>query len=265
MASIVIVALASMLSLAGPRLILDTLDDGAKDAIDTIGDDADIVVTFPVGNVMGDNVNSIRGTSPATFADYAAGAARNLPGVVSPIVEGYTGYVVSRQQNVISVLGPGQDVDASDYDAIRPSDHPELWDSRLSTVVQFAMSDDAGWDLIEGRLPADAAAPSESTTPGATYPGTGPSYEIIEVALTESVASALDVELGSVLQVQNIAQSRVYITIVGIVEASDPSDPVWAPMPEALEGLIIDTPGRPIYRRGTIVVSTVTASALASG
>ncbi|MBN2176637.1 MAG: hypothetical protein JW722_03165 [Demequinaceae bacterium] len=265
-ASIVIVALASMLALAGPRLVLDTLDDGARDAIDAIGDDADIVVTFPVGNVTGDNVNSIRGTSPEGFAGYAEGASRNLPGVISPIVEGYTGYVLSRQQSVVSVIEPGQDVDTHDYEAIKPSDHPELWDSRLSTVVQFAMSNDVEWTLVEGRLPVDATAPSESNTPGENqYPGTGSDYEIIEVAITESVASALEVELGSVLQVQNIAQSRVYILIVGIVEASNPGDPAWASMPEALQGLTIDTPGRPVYRRGTIVVSTSTASALASG
>lgn len=263
LASIVIIALASALSLAGPQLVMNTLDDGARDAVDAIGDDANIIVTFPVGNPSGDNVNSARGIDPSSFGDYAEEAPRNLPGLVAPLVEGYHASVVSRQQTVMRVLGPDQDVEATDFEAINPTDHPELWDPRVDTIVHFAMTDDADWIVVEGRLPVDAEAPDEVSTGGGVVTVRGSTPDIIEVCLSESVASALEIELGSVIQTQNYAQSRVYLHVVGIVRAADPADPAWASMPEALEGLVIDTPGRPIYRRGTIVVSTQTATAIA--
>ncbi len=265
LASIAIVALASALSLAGPRMVLNTLDDGARDAVDTIGDDANIVVTFPVGNPTGDNVNSVRGLDPPSFDDYAEEAQRNLPGLIAPFVEGYSSSVVSRYQTVTKVLGPTEEVDPKDFEGINPADHPDLWTSRVDTFLHFAMVEDAEWTLVEGRFAVDAFAPSETTAPGVSQAeGNTPAYQIIEICLSESVASALNIELGSVIQTQNYVQSRVYLHVVGIVRASDPTDPVWTPIPEALEGLVIDTPGRPIYRRGTAVVSTQTASVLTS-
>jgi putative ABC transport system permease protein len=267
-ASVVVVALASMLALAGPEVVLTTIDDGARDAVESVGDAADITVTFPVGNMEGDNVNSMRGTDPSLFEGYATDAATNLPGVVAPLIDGHSSYVLSRQLMLADVLAPlDANADLSDVDRYNATINPDLWDSRLTNVIQFAISGSPEWSVVQGRLPIEATGSevpidvretvgAESVT-RLHLPG-----EIIEVAMTPSVADALDVQLGSILRVENAAQNRVTLRVVGLVEPADPSDPAWDAVPEAIEGVFIDKPGIPLYRRGTVMVSEATANAI---
>src|SRR6187402_1912924 len=65
--SAVIVALATVLAYAGPELVRGTIDRGASDAVRAAGSGANVLVTFPVGNPTGDNVNSVRGLPVEDF------------------------------------------------------------------------------------------------------------------------------------------------------------------------------------------------------
>ncbi len=268
LASVAVVALATMLALAGPEVVLKTIDNGARDAVDAAGDGANIIVTFPVGNTGGDNVNSVRGTDPSLFIGYADDAPENLPGVVSPLVEGHTAYVISRQLMLSDVLPPlDANVDVSNPEQYDATLHPDLWNTRLTNFIQFAMSGDPAWNVVEGRLPVDATGSEVPVDVMETVGGVNVTRvhlpgEIIEIAVTREVATALDVDLGSILRVENAAQHRVTLRIVGIVEPADPADPAWSSVPEALTGVLIDKPGIPIYRRGTVIVSDATANAI---
>src|SRR5690606_22058975 len=78
-ASTLIVALATLLAYAGPELVNGTIDRGASDAARAAGDDADILVTYPVGNPTGDNVNSVRGLPVQDFDASAEIVFTNVP------------------------------------------------------------------------------------------------------------------------------------------------------------------------------------------
>lgn len=270
LASVAIVALAALLACAGPRVVLDILDDGARDAVVGAGDDANIIVTFPVGNTSGDNVNTLRGTSPEDFGGYAAAASGNLPGIVSPLVEGYTASVLSHELAMTGVLAPvDSTVPVPDLDAVNATVHPDLWTSPVTTTIQFAMSDDLVLTVVEGRLPVDATGSDEAVdvtvaVNGEDLPRVHVPSEVIEIALTASVAEALELEVGSIVRIENNAQNRVFATVVGIVEPGDPAAVGWQQYPEALSGVTIDRPGLPIVRRGTAIVSTATATAIAA-
>src|SRR5688572_6695351 len=91
--SAVIVALATLLAYAGPALVAGTIDRGASDAVVATGDEADIVVTFPVGNPGGDNVTTVRGLEMALFEEASAEVFTNLPGTTKSVAAGYRAWI----------------------------------------------------------------------------------------------------------------------------------------------------------------------------
>ena len=270
LASVIIVAIATLLALAGPRVVLNTIDGGARDAVDSAGSSANIVVTFPVGNLASDNVTTVRGADPAAFDNLAANAYENLPGVIASLVTGYTTTVKSHQAAVSEYLPPvGPDADLSNPDSLNASLHPELWSGRLGSYLHFAISDDVEWNLVAGALPRDATGLANPGALTETIGGTEitrleTTTEVIEIALTPSVADTLGFSVGTIFRVASPGASDLTMRVVGIVTPADPSDELWTTYPEATTGIRVDNPAQPLFLRGTVIVSTATATAISN-
>ncbi|MEP7288417.1 MAG: ABC transporter permease [Chloroflexota bacterium] len=114
--------------------------------------------------------------------------------------------------------------------------------------------------LIDGRWP-NRLPPPDSPERHATSPedqiakGLGIySRGDVEAVLTPQVAAAMDMTLGSRFVVGELAQNRVVVVVVGIVEAVNPDDPIWSTNREALDGEQIDQGlGRTSFNMGLIV------------
>lgn len=268
-ASIAIVALSTVLALGGPQVVLATIDDGAKDAVTAAGSDANIDVIFPVGNPDGDVVTSLPGIDPATFDSRAAAVPNYLPGVVAPLIEGYTGAVKSKLLAISNVVAPvPDDASLADVDQYNASDNLSLFIDRTNTFVQFAMADLPDVTIAEGRLPEDPSGDGRSSEVTQDVRGTevtrlDTSGEVIEIAVSRSVADTLEIGLGSIVRVRNAAQESVLLHVVGVFDAASADDPFWGEYPEALTPLASTRTAPPSFR-ATIVVSPAVAEVISS-
>lgn len=230
-ASTLIVALATLLAYAGPELVNGTIDRGASDAARAAGDDADILVTYPVGNPTGDNVNSVRGLPVQDFDASAEIVFTNVPPATAGITTDYLAWIESGTYTLVGVTT------AEEIAAAEEEDREPVRVGRGGQYLAFGYSSGAELEIVEG---VDAAPPP----PPADSSGivTGPP-DPLEITVTEAFAEAFDVGVGDQLDVTRATGGTVELTIVGIQRVVDPDAPVWSRLPLGLE---------PTLQHGTI-------------
>lgn len=247
--SALIVALATLLALAGPALVGRTVDDGAADAVTAAGPGADIFVTVPVGNPGGDNVSSIRGLPTEDFAGLADTVVEHLPKRTSEVVAGHDSWVQSRP----APMGWMATADAV-ADAAQGKDlvkHP-----RVGDYLQFGYSPEAEVTLVDGHLPEAPPSISDTSAPGATVPPT-------QIAVTQEVADALEIGIGDHVQVSSSGGESLILDVVGIVAPADPDAAVWDHFPEVTHPVSVEGAGSNL-RRGTVMVSQEALTSLSA-
>lgn len=267
--STVVIAIATLIAYAGPQLVVMTIDDGAKDAVAAAGAGADIDVTVPVGNTGGDNITTVRGLPAAQLDPVAQEVPGRLPAETAALVEDVSTWVVSPEIDV-SWSAPGQEAD----EALIEERAIER-DSRLGDVLTFGYAQAAATDLVEGRLPTDATGQSRTVDSETAGIGVVPSLgdngesvftepEVIEIALTPAVADVLEIAVGDVLMLQDVTGVEVALRVTGLVAPADPGAQIWQRFPDAFEPAVVDNPARPLYRRGTVMLSATTLDELST-
>ena len=141
-----LVCLASLLALAVPAVVLDTVDRGARSAVDAAGAPADVVLRVPVGDPE---------TSPeyATVAEVDAIAedlAANLPAGLARVAG----------EPVVAVLSP--DIRLSR--AVADADAPQI----SARIGRLGADQRDGLTLVDGRLPVAAGSDIEVLVSDAT-------------------------------------------------------------------------------------------------
>lgn len=201
-----LVALATLLSVLAPGVMLDTLDSGARDAVERAGTDADLVAEFTVGEAVAGGQSA----TPEGAISLADGLPALLPPMLGSITDGGTLTVLSGETQVRGV------------DSV-----PVAGGSGL--LVQLAMltpQNLPGVGLAEGRMPAQRPAD-----------GGGP----IEVVISRAAADAVGAGMGTHLELgvspdrSNIVSS---IVVVGIADALltgderlwEDSPGIWSPL-----------------------------------
>ncbi|GIG55366.1 hypothetical protein Dac01nite_21180 [Demequina activiva] len=267
--SAVVIAIATLIAYAGPQLVLMTIDDGAKDAVAAAGAGADIDVTVPVGNTGGDNITTVRGMPAAELERTAQEVPARLPAETAALVDGVSTWVASPE------IGLSWGASAEEVDAALDEDRAIDRDSRLGDQVTFGYADAAVVELVDGALPAEATGEGrrvESETAGiGVTPSLGDNGEavftepeIIEIALTPQVADVLEISVGDVLMLEDATGVQVALRVTGIVVPADPDADVWERFPDAFAPAVVDNPARPLYRRGTVLVSAPTLDELST-
>jgi putative ABC transport system permease protein len=273
--SVLIVALSTFLAYAGPQLVLNTIDAGARDAVTTAGAGADVVVTFPVGNTGGDNLNSVPGTDPEQFTAHAEAVVANLPGALGNLVDRRHAWVLTPQLPITQVV-------AADDRAVADESHSELEPSRRQgDNIQFGYADGADLTLIDGSMPSDPVADAnvlEFSSLQATEEANLPSGSVIssnidgsftvltplvvDIALTTEVADMLELGIGDVVSIRNPLDVEMQLSIVGLVAPAEPDAAVWDEFPEVTAPTLADNPAMPLFRRGTVMISAPTLATI---
>lgn len=206
-----LVAAATALGIVGPGLVLDTLDEGAREAVASVGSNADVVASA----IVGAPISGVPMTSPRGMIELGESMPSELP-------EGLASVFVSSTLTVIS----------SDTGVRRIDD--ASWMGEGDLALQIAMLTDENTEaitLVEGRLPDIRDVTS---------------LEPVEVVLSRANADASGVTLGQLLAVGSPlaapnaeelefgAQPKQVpeVLVVGIVEPLDSADPLWSDSPE---------------------------------
>lgn len=203
---VTLVAASTVLGLLGPGLVLDTLDEGAREAVAMAGSEADLVVSAGVGEAR----IGVALTTPGGIASLAREAPSLLPEGLASVYESSTLTVLSGETGVRDING-------------------DEWQGSGRLAVQLAMLTDentAGVSLVEGRMPA-------AREPGSVAP--------VEVVLSRASAELAGLELGDLLSLGVPPTSRSTgedplpepaVRLVGIVEAASVDDALWSDSPE---------------------------------
>jgi len=157
---IALLCLAALIAIGVPALVLDTVDRGARAAVDEAGAAADVIVRTQVGNP---DISTEYTTLPAV-AEIAAALPDSLPEGLEKVAGVPT----------VSVISPGIRLTraSGDTDAVR-------------VEAQFGLlgpDQGAGLTLVDGRLPGEPAGGSE-----------------IEVVVSREGADAAALTIGAVL------------------------------------------------------------------
>jgi len=238
--SALIVAMATLLALAGPALVSRTVDDGAADAVTAAGPGADIFVTVPVGNPGGDNVSSIRGLPAEDFQGMGDTVVEHLPKRTSSVVAGHDSWVLSRPAPIGWITTA--DATADDAEAEDVVKKP-----RVGDYFQFGFSPEAEVTLVDGHLPGPPPSLEDVTGPGGVVPP-------IEIAISQEVADTLELAIGDQAQVSSAAGESLILEVVGIVAPQDPNADAWNHFPEFDHPVDVEGAGSNL-RRGTVIVS----------
>jgi len=186
---IALLVLATVLAVAVPRLVTDTVDRGARAAVAEVGSAADLVLRVQVGdpNVSSDLV------SLAEVVDLVDTVPQNLPDGLARVAGSPT----------LSAISPGVRLARADVDTEAPR-----------VEGQFGLlgpDQEAGLTLVDGRLPTDTGDGSE-----------------IEVAVSEQAADVAALAVGTVLNATvPVAEpdgppTVVAARVVGIVASAQP-------------------------------------------
>lgn len=250
-ASALIVALATLLAYAGPELVNGTIDRGASDAARAAGDDAKILVTYPVGNPSGDNVNSVRGLPVTDFDESASIVYENLPGSTKGIASGYTSWIESGTYTLVGVTT------AQEFAAAEDEDRDPERKGRGSQYLSFGYATGGELETIEGREAAPPPPPdSNAPQPGPPAP--------LEITVTEGFAEAFGVGVGDQLDVTRATGGTVELTVVGIQRPVDPDSPAWSNLERGIEPVLQSTLIHGDILRGTILASPEIIAAFTS-
>jgi len=194
------VALASLLAVLGPGLLLSTIDGGVRDEVRAAGSAADVEVRMAVGDRGQNRPASL---TPDEAIDYAAELPATLPpglGSVDRVVQ-------------LSVLSP--------YASIRDEDGDRARDD-YDLQVRPAMlvpGDAESVDVVEGRLPE-------------------PADDVVEIVMARGTADAGGIAVGDRLGAWFAPGDRAerdgdngpvldYL-VVGLVEPRDADDERWS-------------------------------------
>jgi putative ABC transport system permease protein len=197
-----LVALTLLLAIAAPRMVISTVDRGARDAVAAAGDRTDLLVTAAVGLP--------NGSDPVITPDGMITLADSVPGHLPPAL------TASYGDSVLTVLGPEAAV--LSIDGVRPAD---------STVVRMAMLTPAqlkAMDVVAGAVPQDAGAS-----------GVDP----IDIMVTRSAAALARLSVGSLLDMPPPAfgdrATGGTLRVAAIVDRSDPASTkdaeLWSDLP----------------------------------
>ncbi|GAB3607644.1 hypothetical protein GCM10027413_30530 [Conyzicola nivalis] len=187
---IALLCLATVLAVAVPRLVLDAVDRGAREAVAEAGPTADIIVRAQVGDP---NVASDFATLPA-IVDLAATVPGNLPDGLARVTDTPT----------VSAISPG--VRMTRAEAVAGAARIEAQFGLLGPDQQ------SGLTLVDGRLPA----------------GTGDG-DRVEVVVSSEAADVAALAVGTVLNASvpvadpDEPPTVVAAEVVGIVASAHPS------------------------------------------
>jgi putative ABC transport system permease protein len=200
---IALLCLAALLALAVPRLVLDTVDRGARAAVAEVGSAADLLLRAGVGD---------RSTSPqlvtlAELDELALLVPQNLPAALSRVTGTPSTSVQSPTVRMVREDGGASDVRVEGQFALLGGDQQR------------------GLTLVEGRLPAESAE------------GDG-----IEVVVSSEAADVASLAVGSVLGATATVSTTVgppasvSARVVGIVASTQPATadrcaPEWCDLP----------------------------------
>jgi putative ABC transport system permease protein len=202
-----LIATSTALGLLGPGLVLDTLDEGAREAVAEAGRNADLIVSTSVGTARPGEPAAVTAAGMVTLAD---SLADGLPPGLAAVYSGSTLAVISGETGIRAI------------DDVR-------WEGAGKLAIQLAMITDHNapqLTVTEGRLPN--SRPADSLEP-------------VEVVLSQAAADAAGVEVGQLLTLDlpprpSYADEQPVpdpiVEIVGIVETADPSNPLWYDSPE---------------------------------
>ena len=157
------VALAALVSVGGPRLVLTTIDGGVQDILRAAGSSGDVLITTMIGD------ESTNSSSPTRLSstDEVTAIEQELPARL-------TGPSRANTESIsLSVVGSGMRVHWIDDE---PQTEAPLLSMRLAMTTNSNVAD---LELVEGRLPTDA-------------------YGLAEIALSEDVAAELGANIGTV-------------------------------------------------------------------
>ncbi len=203
---VTMVAVSTVIGLVGPGLVLDTLDEGAREAVASAGPSVDVVL----GATIGEAAAGLRTTNAGGMVSIARDAPGNLPEGLAEVYSASTLTVISGETGVRAVEGAP-------------------WQGEGRLALQIAMLTDensAGIELVEGSLPAARDLLS---------------IEPVEVVLSRVAADAAGVEIGQRLDLGVPPREQgpdedplpiPAVVLVGIVDVVDPADALWADSPE---------------------------------
>lgn len=226
--SALIVALATVLAYAGPALVAGTIDRGAADAVVAAGDDADIVVTFPMGNPGGDNVTTLRGLSMDLFDEASSNVINYLPEATRDVASGYTRWIESESFTLIEVIDPEEATLAEE------EEREPKGERRGGQYITFAYAPDAAVTYVEGAAPAIPVRDDDS---GGLF---GPvEFPPIEMAVSQTFAEAFDLKPGDEVIVTRASGHTANLLISGIYVPEDPQAQVWSTVPWAVQPVVL--------------------------
>ena len=203
------VAVATVIGLVGPGLVLDTLDEGAREAVGSAGYSTDVIASA----IVGEPSPGARVTTPPGMVSIANDVMGYLPEGLTAVADGSSLTVLSGETGVREIDG-------------------EKWDGEGRLALQIAMLTDentAATTLVEGRLPG----PREIT-----------SIDPVEVVLSRAAADAAGVSVGQQLDLGVPPQEQQpgedplpirAVVLVGLVEVADAADTLWTDSPELWE------------------------------
>jgi putative ABC transport system permease protein len=230
---VALIAVAILLAFVIPRMVLGTVDQGAREAVAEAGSAADITVLTEVG----DPDASLTLTAPGGLGDLAQGMVGRLPEEIARVVLTSTTSVISPEP-LSTRVSPGAGTDAG----------TRRIDARLGmlgTDQQRLLT------VVEGRLPVDAAEGGD-----------------LEVAVSQEVAETASLSVDSVLELPAAIAGQPpvpfsRIRVVGIV-ASNGAMP--APDAAACIPAWCDLPGfwQPSVADGSSSARAIDATLLAA-
>jgi len=203
---VVLVTASTVLGLIGPGLVLDTLDEGARQAVASAGSTADVVASVTVGEPR----PGARLTTAPSMIALGDTIPTELPEGLASVYTSSTLTVLSGETSVRSVNG-------------------ERWAGEGVLSVQIAMLTDANTaqlTLVDGRLPA--ARDIESIAP-------------VEVVLSREAAAAAGVGLGDEIALGDpprVSEEDTEpvptpsVIVVGLVQTADAEGALWVDSPE---------------------------------
>ena len=224
--ALAVTAVGSLLAVAGPRETDATLDRAARGALTEGVTSPGISAAIPVGNFATGMQTTNAGIDPKLFPQFVKDFPGRLP---SPL----QGRLLDSQLFVatptMSLGAVGSSVEA--VSGVTGQDF-ELSVALLTDPKATARP-------VEGRLPSQP-------------PGLGFSRDPAEIVLTRAAATALRAGVGSFLNTTLANSGSIVLTVVGIVEPSDPTAPFWSNVPEAITPVVVKDPSRKDFARATV-------------
>ena len=192
-----LVAFAVLLAIAEPRLLLQTVDRGARQAVASAGARTDVVVQGQVGTPRaGSDVPLIH---PTTFETLASAVPSRLPPALASVYSGSTTAVIGPTTLVFRVNAQPTPANATPLEA---------------GIDMITSQNSKAMVVVSGRLPA--AEPGSS----AGVAGVAP----IEVVLPQAAATATELHVGDILTVSSVtglaaspSAGTLDVRVVGIV------------------------------------------------